>query len=392
VPAESGGGLRIAIIGARAVPGRYGGFETFASELAPRLVDRGHEVTVYCRRRYSLASCPSTYRGVRLQYLPALYTRSLETLSHEIMSGLHAAMGGFDVVFVLGFRASFVHLAARLSGKQVVVNTDGFDWKRRKWGRAGRTYLRLAEAIGARLVASRLVCDSRALQPHYLQSYGRSSTYISYGTPLYRSQDPGLIRAYGLRPDGYFLVVARLEPENNTDIIIREYRKLATDKPLAIVGGAGYGRGYDRSLRAAGDERVRFLGPIYQPGHLEELYANAFAYVHGHEVGGTNPALLQAMGCGSAILALDVPFNREVVDDTGLLWTKAEGNLSARLVQVLRSPEQVAGLKVGARRRAVQHYCWERVADGYDVLFREVAGGARPVVVHPREAVAVPDE
>lgn len=371
------GGLRIAIIGARGIPARWGGFETVASELAPRLVERGHDVTVYCRPRYSLPSRPETYRSVKLRYLPALYTKSLETLSHESLSAAHSFLSRFDLLYVLGFRASFLYLLARLIGIPVVMNTDGFDWRRRKWGKVGRLYLRIAEAIGARWTATHLICDSRALQPYFRREYGRDSKFIAYGANLFESSNPAVLDRYGLVPGDYFLVVARIEPENNIDLIVRAFSQVETDKKLAVVGAANYRSRYLENLKRTADPRVRFLGGVYEPGHIEEIFANSFAYVHGHEVGGTNPALLHAMGCGCCAAALDVPFNREIVGDAGLLWRKSERELSALLNALLNDPARAEALRVAARERVRKRYSWDAIADEYDRFFREIAGRKR---------------
>ena len=365
-------GLRIAIIGARGIPARWGGFETVASELAPRLVERGHEVTVYCRPRYSLPSRPAIYRGVKLHYLPALYTKSLETLSHESLSAIHSYLSKFDVLYVLGFRTSFLYLLARLTGKPVIMNTDGFDWCRRKWGRIARVYLRLVEAIGARWAASHLICDSRALQPYFRREYGRDSKFIGYGANLFESTNPGLLGQYGLVPGDYLLVVARIEPENNTDLIVRAFRQVETEKKLVVVGAANYRSRYFEELKRMADPRVLFLGGIYEPGHIEEIYANSYAYIHGHEVGGTNPALLHAMGCGCCVAALDVPFNREVVGDSGLLWPKSEQELSRLLTDLLADPVRAGSLCLAAKERVRSRYSWDGVADDYDRFFRQI--------------------
>ncbi|MGD0114446.1 MAG: DUF1972 domain-containing protein [Dehalococcoidia bacterium] len=365
--------LKIAIIGARGIPARWGGFETVASELAPRLVTRGHEVTVYCRPRYSLPTRPDTYQGVKLRYLPALYTKSLETLSHETLSAAHALFAGFDVLYVLGFRASALYLPAKLAGKPIVMNTDGFDWQRRKWGSLAKLYLRLVERIGARWTASRLICDSRALQPYFRSTHRRDSTYIGYGANLFEPRDPAVLQQYGLRAGEYALVVARIEPENNTDVIVRSFARLETDKELVVVGAANYRSRYFEELKQAAGPRVRFLGGIYEPGHIEEVYAGSYVYLHGHEVGGTNPALLHAMGCGCCVAAFDVPFNREVGGDAAVYWRKDPNDLARVLSDLLADPNRSDWLRAAARERVRTQFSWEDVADDYDRFFRQVA-------------------
>ena len=370
-------GPRIAIIGARGIPAKFGGFETAASELAPRLVQLGHDVTVYCRSRYSLPSRPAVYEGVHLRYLPAIYTKSFETLSHEVLAGLDAGLRPYDLVYVLGFRASFAHVASRMSGKTVVINTDGLEWQRGKWGSAARLYLRLAERIGARWIASHLICDSRALQPYYKRTHGRDSEFIAYGTALHPPRRPSIVERYGLKQDEYFLVVGRMEPENNVDIVIGEFQRVDTRMNLALVGAPAYASRHFESLKRARDPRIRFLGPVYEPGHVEELYANAYGYIHGHEVGGTNPALVQALGGGCCVLALDVPFNAEVIGEAGLLWNKQPGNLASQINATLLHPEVANGLRHAAAARAATSYSWDQIAEQYDRLFRSLVSSRR---------------
>lgn len=380
-------GLRIAIIGARGIPAKFGGFETAASELAPRLVQLGHDVTVYCRSRYSLPSRPAVYEGVHLRYLPAIYMKSLETLSHEVLAGIDAALRPYDLVYVLGFRASFAHVASRISGKTVVINTDGHEWQRGKWGSSARLYLRLAERIGARWIASDLICDSRALQPYYRRIHGRDSEFIAYGTGLYPPKCPSIVEQYGLKQQEYFLVVARMEPENNVDIVIREFQRVETQMNLALVGTPAYASRHFESLKRARDPRIRFLGPVYEPGHLEELYANAYGYIHGHEVGGTNPALVQALGGGCCVLALDVPFNAEVVGEAGLLWNKQPGNLANQLKATLLHPDETNRFRAAAIARAATTYSWGQIAEQYDHFFRNLVSARRLAAEPGREKV-----
>jgi glycosyltransferase involved in cell wall biosynthesis len=307
-----------------------------------------------------------------LRYLPALYTKSLETFSHEALAAAHVLFSKFDVLYVLGFRASALYLPARLAGKPIVMNTDGFDWCRRKWGRLARLYLRLVETIGARWTASRLICDSRALQPYFLDTHHRDSTYIGYGANLFESKEPAILQKYGLRPRDYLLVVARIEPENNTDIIVRSFAGLETDKQLIVVGAANYKSRYVEELNRMAGPCVRFLGGIYEPGHIEEIYANSYVYIHGHEVGGTNPALLHAMGCGCCVAALDVAFNRETGGDSATYWHKSENDLRRVLSSLLLDGDLADSLRVAAKERVRTRFSWDDVADDYDRFFRQL--------------------
>jgi glycosyltransferase involved in cell wall biosynthesis len=364
---------KLAIIGARSLPARWGGFDTVVSQLAPRLVKRGYDVTVYCQPRYSSPERPAVYDGVKLRYIPSLNSKSLEALSYEGLCALDSIRRDFDLVYVLGLRASFVHLLHKIRGRPVVMNTDGFDWQRRKWGRLARAYLRTSEAIGARFVATHLICDSRATQPYFRQKYGRNSTYIGYGATNGEELPERILPIYGLAPKSYYLIVARIEPENNIDIAIREHNRAGVSRPLVIVGAANYRSRYESQIKRLADpNRVRFLGGIYQPGHVDQLYANAYAYIHGHEVGGTNPSLLQAMGNGCASIAFDVPFNREVLGSAGRYFDTSPGTLAKQLNELDSNEELAESLGLAAQQRASRFYAWDQVIDEYDEFFRSV--------------------
>ena len=189
---------------------------------------------------------------------------------------------------------------------------------------------------------------------------------MPYGAHLEGAARPEILQEYGLEPDSYFFSASRLEPENNADITVRAFEQVATDKRLVIAGGANYRSDFVQRLRATADPRIMFLGPVYAPGHIRELHCGAFAYIHGNEVGGTNPALLKAMGYGNCVLALDVAYNAEVVGDAALLYQKEPGALVAQMQRVLADPALVQRLRRGARERIQQAYRWDQVIDGYE--------------------------
>lgn len=363
--------MKIAIIGSRGIPAHYGGFETFAQELAPRLVGLGHDVTVYCRSGYTGDPPPASFEGVRLIHTRYLRNRSLETPSHELSSILDSLRRRFDVYYVLGTRSSILYLPLRLAGRKVVIHTDGIEWKRRKWGRAGRAYLKASEWVAARLAASALVTDAEAMRRYYHDRYGRDSVCIPYGAPAVDGADLSPLAGWGLEEGGYHLVVCRLEPENNVDVIIREFLSSGSARRLVIVGSTNYRTAYHRRLRDLATPKVLFLGAVYG-ADLVALRLGAFSYLHGHEVGGTNPSLLEAMGCGSRILALDTEFNRETLAETGYFWTRDSGTLADLVGRIEGSPEEAASVGGRARQRVEDAYSWDRAAAEHDRLFRGI--------------------
>ncbi len=364
------------MIGSRGIPAGYGGFETFAQELAPRLVARGHEVTVYCRRGYTGDDELQEYEGVRLVHTPALRSRSLEQLSHEFTSIVDSIRRGFQLYYFLGYRGAPFYLPIRASKRVVVVNTDGLEWKRRKWNGLGRTYLRTAEWIAAHIAADELVSDARAIADYFEKAHGKASTYLTNGAYVMGPDDlqPEVLERYGVERDGYYLVACRIEPENNVDIIVREFIASGSPRELVIAGGMNYETPYWQELQALAEgHRVRFLGPVYGPMLIESLHLGAYGYLHGHEVGGTNPALLKAMGCGNLAIALDTPFNTENLADAGQYWTKEPGSLAARIGWADANPAAVRELGARAQDRIRERYTWDGVADAHDRFFRETA-------------------
>lgn len=369
-------GLRIAIIGSRGIPAGYGGFETFAQELAPRLVERGHQVTVYCRRGYTGDDDLHEYEGVRLIHTPALRARTLEQLSHELTSIVDSIGRGFQLYYFLGYRGAPFYLPIKASKRVVVVNTNGLEWKRRKWSRLGRTYLKAAEWIAAHLAADELVSDARAIADYFETAHGKASTYLTNGAYIFGPDDilPEVLERYGVERGGYYLVACRIEPENNVDLIVREFIASGSPRELIVAGGMNYETPYWQELQALAEgSRVRFLGPVYGPMLVESLHLGAYGYLHGHEVGGTNPALLKAMGCGNLAIALETAFNSENLADAGRYWTKEPGSLAEEIRWADANPQAVAELGARAQDRIREHHSWDSVADAHDRFFRETA-------------------
>ena len=369
--------IRVAIIGSRGIPARYGGFETFVEELAPRLVVRGHRVTVYCRRGQTGENPPSTFRGVDLAYPPFLPIRSLETLSHELTAIVASLREPFDAYYFLGTRAAPWYLLAKRTRRGILVHTDGLEWRRRKWSRAGRAYLKWAEGIAARRAADELITDAVAMQDYYQRRYAAPSHHIPYGAPVIDGVEASALTRWDLEAGSYDLVVCRLEPENNVDRIIEEHVAAGTGVPLVVVGDVSYPGRYQRDLLARAGPSARFLGAVYDDA--DALYAGARLYLHGHEVGGLNPSLLRAMGAGACPFALDTVFNREAVGSAGKFWTTRRGDLERAVRWADDSPDEVAALAAQAQGRVRDAFSWESAADAHDAVLRELVRRKRGV-------------
>lgn len=352
------------------MPANYGGFETCVEELGKRLVERGHVVTVYCRDSYYDHKQP-TYLGMRLIYLPNLKKRSLDTLSHTFLSVLDAIRQPYDVLMVFNAANSPVLLLPRLLGRKIAINTDGLEWKRGKWGTIARNYYKMSEWLATKL-AHRVVADSVGIQDYYRERFGVDTTYIAYGAYISQSSKPELLNSLGLTPGEYFLQITRFEPENNPLLTIDAYNRIKTGKKLVIVGGVPYESDYSRQIKALAGNNILLPGPIYDKALLNELWCNCYAYVHGNEVGGTNPALLQTMASGCFTIAIDVPFSHDVLSDGGVYFTNNADDLASKMCWSLEHPADLPDFKQRALARIRTKYCWDKVTDDYEQLFQEL--------------------
>lgn len=354
--------MRIGILGIRGVPANYGGFETFAEQFGSRLVERGHEVTVYGRNRY-VARGVREHRGMRIIRLPAPNSKYLETVIHSLFAAIHALFARYDVVYVCNSANVPAVIVLRVFGQRVVLNVDGLEWQRAKWNAVGRLYYRLCAWLAAHLPVH-LVTDARVIQTYYARAYSRRTDYFPYGTDVVPVPDDGILGRLGLEAGKYVLYVSRLEPENNAHVVIDAYARVASRLPLAILGDAPYANEYIAGLHATADPRVRFLGAIYGDGY-RVLRSHAAAYVQATEVGGTHPALVEAMGSANAIVANDVPEHRETLGDAGMYYRGTEG-LALALQAVLDDPMLARQLGGAARERARALYGWDAITTAYE--------------------------
>lgn len=367
VPARDRTRHGVAVLGTRGVPANYGGFETFAEQLAVRLVAQGVATTVYCRSHY--VTEPSPWRGVRLVTLPTIRSKYLDTVVHTALSSLHLVLtrGPRDVVLCNAANAP-VLLLLRLFRRRVVLNVDGLEWRRTKWGVAGRSWYRMGEWLSVRL-ASALVTDANEVQTYYRVRHDTDSVMIPYGAELLARGSLAVPEQVPVRPDRYALYVSRWERENNPLMVARAHAASGTDLDLVMLGTATYDVELGAEVRAAAGPRAHLPGAVFGAGYLG-LQANAACYVHATEVGGTHPALIEAMGAGNLCLVLDTPENREVAGPAGVFFAD-ESELAERLrwAACLDGPSLEAW-RERARDHAAAHYSWDAVTSSYLALLR----------------------
>ncbi len=375
--AAPGAGLRLALLGSRGIPANYGGYETLMEELGPRLAERGHQVTVYCRSHHTPRDLRH-HRGCRLVVLPTVRTKHLDTPVHTLLAVLHAARAHRAgercdaALMVNGANALFVPLL-RLAGIPCALHVDGIERRRAKWGAFGRGVYSVSERLACWL-PNELITDAEVIARHYRERYRCPSTVITYGVAPEPLPPGPTLKALGVAPRRYLLYVSRFEPENNPHQVLEGYLPLRTDMPLVMVGGAPYADRFVAALRKRSDARVIFPGPVYGDGY-RELLSHAFATIHATEVGGTHPALVEALGYGNCALVNDTAENREVAADAACYFRAAQpDSLRALLAALLHDQESVGRWRGRAAARALLVYSWSRVCDAYEALLGRLAG------------------
>jgi glycosyltransferase involved in cell wall biosynthesis len=352
---------RIAILGTRGIPARYGGFETFAEELSTRLVERGHKVTVYCREKHPEKS----YRGVSLVYLPTWRHKYFDTLAHTFLSTLHLIFHRVDVALYCNAANAIFTFWPRLFGIPVALNVDGLERKRKKWNRLARSWYLISERL-ATFCPNVAISDARKIAEYYLERYGKRSEFIPYGAEVGALPDAEVLEKLGLTAGKYFLYVSRMEPENNALLVRESFEQVSTSLKLALIGDAPYAEEYIQRVRATADPRIVMPGAIYGRGY-HELLSHCYAYIHATEVGGTHPALIEAMGRGALVLYLNTPENAEVAGDAGIPFEARE--LAGKLAALVHMPpEDRAEWGRRAMARVAERYSWNAVTVQYEAL------------------------
>jgi glycosyltransferase involved in cell wall biosynthesis len=358
--------LKIAIAGTRGIPARYGGFETFAEELSGRLAARGHEVSVYCRDE------GETSGSVKRLVLPALRHKYFETVSHTLLSALDALRRDFDVVLLCNAANAFVLPLLRAARIPVAINVDGIERHRRKWNVAGKAVYAIGESFSA-LFANRVVADANVIAEYYRQRYGIEPVMIPYGAEFPSEEDSDVLQRLGVEGGNYILYVSRFEPENNPLEVVEAYEKLADAPKLIMLGAASYDRDLDTALQSHASDSILFPGALYGRDY-RTLQRNALIYIQATEVGGTHPAMIEAMASGGCVLAHDTPENREVGGDAaGYFRLRPTETLSGTLLESLASPAMRERMRLAARARAGEKYGWTAVTNAYERLFEAIA-------------------
>ena len=369
--------MRIRVLGIRGLPGTYSGLETIMEELAWRWVEAGHEVIVYCRKAL-FKERPAEWKGVKLVYLPSIEHKLFSTLSHSFLASLHASFTASDVILTWNAGNGPFGWFFRLAGKKAVINVDGMEWLRPKWKGIGAIYFKWAAKM-ATAAFPVVITDASEMKRLYLEELGAETTYIAYGANIEPSEHPEVLESYGLESRNYYLIASRLVPDNNADLILEAFVAANSGKELAIAGGADYKgnkieNDFLTKLKSIANDRVKFLGHIDNSEHIKELHHHCFAYIHGHQFGGINPSILKALGFSNCILALNTPFNDEVLEggEYGVLFDKNVDSLKEKMQMLEQHPDEVEGFRQRAPDQIRKRFNWGNVAQQYLDVFTKL--------------------
>jgi len=379
--------MKIAMLGTKGIPATWGGVERHVEEIATRLVAMGHDVTVYCRPYYTTTK-DEYYKGVHLKKIPTVPSKDLDAVVHTFFSTLHLMLEDYDVVHYHAIGPATLSLLPRLGGKKVVVTVHGLDWQREKWeSKKAQLFLKFGEYAAVKFPDATITV-SRYLKDYLEKKYGKTVNYIPSAVTDPVLRKPNLIRQYGLEGNDYILFVARLVPEKGCHFLIDAYKRLNTKYKLVIAGGSSHSDEYVEELHRQGEGIAVFTGYIYGE-LLQELYTNAYCYVHPSTIEGLPVTLLEAMAYGNCIISSDVPANLEVVRDAGIIFKSRDvDDLQEALQTAIDSPILVRELKNRARALGVAEYNYDRITEKTERLYRRVLGEH---VEEPGESLPCPE-
>ena len=364
------------ILGTRGVPAAHGGFETFAERLALHLAAQGWRVVVYCQEEGRAPLREDVWQGVERVHIAVPGSGSRSTIDFDWRATCHAAARG-GLCLTLGYNTALFCAWLRLRGVPNLINMDGIEWSRAKWGPAAKGWFWLNDWAGC-LLGNHLVADHPAIARH-LQTRVRGSkiTTIAYGADAIGAVDDGPVRALGLQPGRYLTLIARAEPENSILEVVQAFSRRPRGLQLAVLGHYKPNMPYQARVQAVAGPEVVFLGAIYDKPVVQALRAHCAAYVHGHQVGGTNPSLVEALGAGNAVIAHDNRFNRWVAGEGAAYFDGAE-EFAAVIDRLIAEPESLAKMRAASATRFAENFTWPTILGNYEALLRDWLPAAAP--------------
>ena len=364
--------IKISIIGTRGYPYIYSGYETFVKELSERLVLKNYNVTIYCHKGL-FETRLKEIKGIELVYVPTIETKILSQPIHSFLSIIHACFSRPSVILVVNSANGPFGLLTKLFRIPTAINVDGLEWLRPKWKGLGSIYFKWASKM-ATFFYDQIINDSDEMRNVYIDMFKRDSKVIAYGANIRKSESPELINKWNLKQRDYFLVIGRLIPDNNADLIINGFLKSNSKKKLVIVGDVPYNDLFASNLKNIVDKRLIFTGYVKDQDLLAELYHNCYVYIHGHEFGGTNPTMIKAMAYGSAILALNTLFNKEMLQNNkfGIFFKKDLNSLIDKIEYCEKNSEEIEKMRKISTDGIVKKYQWSYIVDQYIKVFKKL--------------------
>lgn len=362
--------MKIAMLGCKGIPATQGGIEHHVQELSTRMVEMGHDVTVYCRPYYTTTD-KTYYKGVRLRKLPTVPTKSLDAIVATFFATMDAMVEGYDLVHYHAIGPATLSVLTRMAGENTVVTVHGLDWQREKWGKPARLFLKFGERAAV-MFPYNTIAVSKFLKKHLEDKYERPVVYVPSATTEPVLREPDKIKQYGLQGKDYILFLARLVPEKGAHFLIDAYKKLDTNLKLVIAGGASHSEDYVAELKKSASDRVIFTDFVYEET-VQELYSNAYCYVQPSTIEGLPITLIEAVAYGNCIIASDIPACIEVVEDSGVIFeSKNVDALADALKKVIENPDLARKLGAKAKARGVAEYNYDRVAEKTIALYQSV--------------------
>jgi glycosyltransferase involved in cell wall biosynthesis len=363
---------KIAIIGIRGIPVIYSGFETLAKKLATEAVNKGYRVTVYSRKSYYKKAIKS-YKGVQIVYIPTIKSKNWETFIHSFFSTIHACFCRYDAILYLGVGSAIFSFFPRLFGTKTVINVDGLDWKREKWGSIAKKYLKISELI-ALYAPNIIITDSFFIKQYYLNNYKKETHYIPYGTHDTKVKDAfNVLKKLALIKNKYYVWVGRIVPDNHLDELIQAFKTSKVDKKCVIIGDDSHNTKYRQEILnlIKNDKQFIFTG-FLDSNKYAEIVKNAYVYIETKRSGGTHPSLTEAMGFGSVIISNNHKANRLVLGETAYYYdlNKPANSLCQQIKKIDKLPKKtIVTKKKQVKIRAKQLYSWKSVINEYLRLF-----------------------
>ena len=359
---------KIAIIGSRGYPYVYSGYETLVKELSERLIEKGYNVTVYCHRSL-FKNKPKIVNGIELIYTPSVNSKIFSQLFNSFFSFIHVCFSNADVVFVVNTANGPFGLFTKIFMKKTCINVDGLEWLRPKWKGFGSYYFSLASKLSI-LFFDEVVTDSNEMNRIYLEKFNKKSTVIAYGSTMIKKSKTNFLYLNNLNKNNYYLIVGRLIPDNNSLLIIKGFLKSKSKNKLVIVGDVPYADKYSEEIKSINNDRIVLLGYVKNQKILSELYQNSFAYIHGHEFGGTNPTMINAIDSNCPIIALNTKFNLEMLENQKfLLFEKNEESISNVLneFELAKKKNEYSQANILSDR-----FKWNSIVNEYQNLFQKL--------------------